>query len=66
VRGLHRITLRGPEGVTMEVVIEIRARRVHVCHPSASSGATPPWTSRCCTSPSGIRRADVSRLSGSS
>jgi hypothetical protein len=33
VRGLHRITLRGPEGETMEVVLEIRARRVHVLPP---------------------------------
>jgi hypothetical protein len=33
VRGLHRVALRGPEGEAMDVVLEIRARRVHVLPP---------------------------------
>jgi hypothetical protein len=33
VRGLHRVALRGPEGEAMDVVLEIRACRVHVLPP---------------------------------
>jgi hypothetical protein len=33
VRGLHRVELRGPEGELIRVVLEIRARRVHVLPP---------------------------------
>jgi hypothetical protein len=33
VRGLHRVCLSGPEGEAMNVVLEIRTRRVHVLPP---------------------------------
>lgn len=33
VRGLHRVELRGAEGEVIHVVLEIRARRVHVLPP---------------------------------
>jgi hypothetical protein len=33
VRGLHRVAFRGPKGEVINVVLKIRARRVHVLPP---------------------------------